>query len=107
MSETSNIIDLKACGNCLRGNYDRFKDFRNPENAAAYLLSCAVDGSNTEGLEVDGETWSQASEFLNGSAPNPAKGAVGHCGRKIGKGDCPSWELAVVEEVPVIVSKSS
>ncbi len=103
MKRPFDLREVEPCSICIRRNYDEFDAVDSAVDAGAYLVSCAMDGSSEYTTEESIGT--ESAYFMNGSAPTAVKGAIGHCGRKIGKGDCEDWKLMRIEDVPVIIRK--
>lgn len=76
---------------CVRERHD-FDFGDRSTNAGAYLLMSAIEGAGMHDM-VDQVTEQSAANFIHSSAPSGVNGAVGYCGRKIGKGACGKWEL--------------
>ena len=64
----------------------------------------AIEGARLHD-KVDLVIEQSAATFIHSPAPSGVKGAVGYCGRKIGKGACGRWVLD--QEALQIVPKDS
>jgi len=89
------IREIDPCESCMRGKHG-FDFGDQSTDAGAYLVMSAIDVSDS-GLTVSDEDLQLVSNFINNihdyRAERPAKGAVGFCGRQIGRGACNAWRL--------------
>jgi hypothetical protein len=97
------IREIMPGDGCIRTRHE-FDFGDRTSNAGAYLLMSAIEAAGLHD-SVDPVIEQSAATFLHSFAPSEVNGAVGFCGRKIGKGACGRWELD--EETLQIVPRST
>lgn len=85
------VTEIYPADDCIRTRHTM--DFGDRStNAGAYLLMSALEAAGLDEM-VDPATEQSAASFINSRAPSGVNGAVGHCGRAIGRGACGQWQL--------------
>lgn len=102
---TLDIREVDPCDGCMRTRHSFEVTEDRATQAGAYLLASALETADSE-VVIDPDIEQEMSSFLHNQRgiPRGAGGAVGHCGRAIGRGACGSWEVAV--DLGTIVPKS-
>jgi hypothetical protein len=105
MSE--DIREINPCEECPRQRFS-LGEGTNFENAGAYLLFSALEMIDNATIPDDVEQGT--ADFLRQRVPSGAQGAIGFCGRQIGRGACRDWKIeegtiVKIEQIPSVVDE--
>ena len=85
--------ELDPCSRCSRQGRTEINE--QYDQANGHLIFSAMEIAHPDG-QVDAEIEQQSADFVfNGSIPSQNRGAVGLCGRRIGRGVCSSYMLDI------------
>lgn len=97
---TLDIREIDPCESCMRNRHDFDATDTNAITAGAYLLISAIETADSE-AEVSADDEQAMANFLHNQSglPSGAGGAVGYCGRAIGRNACEKWQVDLTENI--------